>query len=87
MKPHIKIYLKHFGYGEQDVILCEACSRPAVDVHHVKYKSRGGTDEIENLIGLCRKCHNLAHNETLKESDLLLIHRYFLAGSRKQFIK
>ena len=86
MKAHTKIYMKHFGYGEQDVILCEACSRQAVDIHHIKYKSRGGTDDISNLIALCRKCHEMAHNEQLNESDLQYIHNSFLAGKRN-FLK
>ena len=74
--------MDYFGYGEQDVILCEACNRKAQDIHHIKYKSRGGKDEIGNLIALCRKCHDLAHNEELSESDLLYIHRAFLSGQR-----
>jgi len=86
MKAHTKIYMKHFGYGEQDVILCEACSRQAVDIHHIKYKSRGGTDDISNLIALCRRCHDLAHSEQLSESDLQYIHNSFLAGKRN-FLK
>ena len=49
-------------FGEQDLIMCEACnSARAVDVHHQKLKSQGGKDEITNLIGLCRNCHNKAH--------------------------
>lgn len=62
MKRHIKNYLKHHGYGEQDVILCEICGAVAVDIHHKILKSQGGIDDIENLIALCRKCHNKEHN-------------------------
>jgi len=63
MKPHVKNYLKHYGYGEQDVILCEQCGKQAVDIHHKKLKSQQGTDEIDNLIALCRKCHDAAHGK------------------------
>jgi hypothetical protein len=87
MKKHVKIYMDHFGYGEQDVIPCEACTRPAVDIHHIKYKSRGGKDEIANLCALCRKCHIMAHNEELSESDLLYIHRSYMATGKTNFIK
>jgi predicted HNH restriction endonuclease len=62
MKKHVKIYLKHHNYGEQDVILCEKCSLVAVDIHHIKLKSMGGTDDIDNLIALCRNCHEIAHD-------------------------
>ena len=72
MKPHVKNYFKHFGYGEQDRIMCEVCNRVAKDLHHVKFKSRGGTDEVDNIIALCRECHDEAHNGELTESDLKL---------------
>ncbi len=61
MKKHIRNYLKHYGYGEQDVILCEQCKAVAVDIHHIKEKSLGGTDDIDNLIALCRDCHSEYH--------------------------
>ena len=53
--------LKYYGYGEQDFIPCMVCGLQASDVHHIKYKSQGGKDNIENLIILCRSCHNKAH--------------------------
>lgn len=61
MKRHVKNYLKAEGYGIQDIILCEKCGSVAVDIHHIKYKSQGGTDDRDNLIALCRDCHNEAH--------------------------
>ena len=87
MKAHVKNYLKHFGYGEQDVILCEACGRKATDLHHIKYRSRGGGDEVSNIIALCRACHDSAHNEKLSESDLRYMHNHVLLGYNKQFLK
>ena len=74
MKPHVKIYLNYFGYGEQDFIPCSICGVKAVDLHHIKYKSRGGKDNIENLIALCRKHHDMAHNEKLSEEYLRYMH-------------
>ncbi len=85
MKNHVKIYMRHFGYGEQDFIPCECCQKKAVDIHHIKYKSRGGGDTIDNLMALCRKHHEQAHAEKIIESDLLLIHRYFMTGERRIF--
>jgi 5-methylcytosine-specific restriction endonuclease McrA len=63
MKRHVKNYLKAHGYGEQDIIPCEECGGVAVDIHHKKFKSQGGTDDVENLIALCRKCHDRAHGK------------------------
>ena len=66
MKPHVKNYLKAHGYGEQDFIPCEECGRQAVDIHHKIFRSQGGTDEADNLIALCRDCHDMAHGKKLK---------------------
>lgn len=69
-----KKYLKHFGYGEQDFIQCENCSASCSDVHHLKFRSLGGDDKIENLMGLCRTCHDKAHNEPDYNEYLKHIH-------------
>ena len=61
MQKYIKIYTEYHDIGEQDIVLCEVCGAVASDVHHIVYKSQGGKDEIENLIGLCRTCHDRAH--------------------------
>lgn len=34
---------------------------PILDVHHITWKSRGGGDDKENLITLCRPCHGVQH--------------------------
>ena len=67
MKKHVKIYLDHFGYGEQDFIPCENlnCGCLAVDIHHLSKRGMGGSkekDNIENLAALCRKCHEKSDN-------------------------
>jgi len=72
MKKHVKNYYKHFELGVDDIILCEHCEARAVDIHHLIPKSQLGSDEIENLIALCRSDHELAHasrafNDYLKE--------------------
>jgi len=77
MQEHTKIYLKHFGYDPGDFIPCEQCGNKAVDIHHIKPKGMGGSkhmDYIENLIALCRKCHDMAHNNELTQGDLKLLH-------------
>lgn len=54
--------MEHYGYGEQDVIICECgeCNRIANSVHHLVPRSQGGGDNIENLIGLTMECHDRA---------------------------
>ena len=70
MKRHIKNYLKEHGYSMQDVILCERCGFIAVDIHHIIYKSQGGSDEVENLIALCRDCHEMSHSGEISKQEL-----------------
>jgi hypothetical protein len=33
-------------------------TKPVLHVHHIKYRSMGGTDAPDNLITLCAKCHS-----------------------------
>jgi hypothetical protein len=33
------------------------CSRAAVHCHHIVFRSRGGTDDVTNLLGLCPTHH------------------------------
>lgn len=65
---HKKTYLKHFGYSEADTPLCECCGAPAVDIHHIEARGMGSKQttrqglyihSIDNLMGLCRNCHQL----------------------------
>jgi hypothetical protein len=44
---------------KRDLGRCQVpgCSRRAVHVHHVQFRSRGGSDDDENLIGLCAAHH------------------------------
>lgn len=57
MQKHTKTYFKAYGYDESDFIPCEICGQTAVDTHHIKSRGRGGKDEPENLMALCRKDH------------------------------
>jgi len=60
LKKHTKIYLDHFGYGVESFIPCEVCGAQAVDIHHIQARGMGGSkraDVIENLMALCRYCH------------------------------
>ena len=74
MVKYKQIYIDFFDYIISEYIPCEHCSSPAVDIHHILFKSHGGKDEIMNLIALCRDCHNRAHNEPDFNNYLKQIH-------------
>jgi hypothetical protein len=64
MKKHTKIYMDHFDYFGDEFIPCEICNSKSVDIHHLEAKGMGGSktkDYIENLIALCRSCHEKCH--------------------------
>ena len=74
MQAYKRKYMKHYGYGEQDRVLCEVCHAEAVDIHHVIFRSQGGTNDIDNLIALCRSCHDKAHAKEITAEYLTEIH-------------
>ena len=47
--------------------ICEApgCRHPIAHNHHLVWWSNGGSTDLDNLIGLCRKCHTLIHTGRL----------------------
>jgi len=81
VKKHIKIYLDYFGYAEDEFMPCEICGKRVSDVHHIECRGRGGSKEkdyIENLMGVCRVCHNeygdkKQHLEMLQKIHLLFM--------------
>jgi hypothetical protein len=84
MQNHTKVYMKFFGYGEQDFIPCEMCGSRAVDIHHIEKRNKTKNDYIENLIALCRDCHINAESDTSFNSycriqHLELVCRYIYA--------
>jgi 5-methylcytosine-specific restriction endonuclease McrA len=47
--------------------LCACCcEKKPLTAHHILPRSRGGSDEIKNLLGLCRVCHDDLHNQREK---------------------
>jgi hypothetical protein len=49
----------------RDKFACRVCNtwEPPFDVHHILTRGEGGPDDLENLMLLCRKCHNKRHPE------------------------
>jgi len=77
MKKYTKTYFKYFGYDISDWIPCEYCGRTGIDIHHIEPQSTAKKlwDTIENLVSLCRECHNMAganeaFNEKVKQIHL-----------------
>lgn len=44
---------------ERDHGKCILCGSPYEEVHHIRYRSAGGRNNIENLCCLCWHCHRI----------------------------
>lgn len=68
MQKHVKNYLAHHGLSGYEFIACETCGGKSVEIHHIIPRSKFGSkrkdeqDAPDNLIALCRACHDRAHN-------------------------
>lgn len=69
-------YQKGFNYGHssrrkavlhRDNYTCQCCGKKncRLEVHHIEFRSNGGTDDEENLITLCEDCHKGVHAGTI----------------------
>lgn len=77
MQKHTKVYLLFFNYDTTDFIPCEICGCQANDIHHIKARGMGGSklwDFIENLMALCRTCHDKYGDKVQYYDFLNLIH-------------
>ena len=47
---------------ERDGWRCQQCGRATdLQVHHIRFRSRLGDDDPDNLITLCSDCHQTVH--------------------------
>ena len=69
-------YQRGFDYGyssrkeailNRDCYTCQLCGKKHIrlEVHHIIYRSNGGTNDENNLITLCENCHSNVHDEKL----------------------
>lgn len=59
--PQTRAAVERRSSGLCELRMNERCTREAFDVHHIIYKSIGGTNELENLKHTCLSCHRSVH--------------------------
>jgi hypothetical protein len=57
---------KAISLRQQGLCAAPGCRHSIAHNHHLTWWSQGGRTDLDNLIGLCRKCHTLAHTGRLK---------------------
>ena len=95
-------YQKGFNYGyssrrsailHRDNYTCQCCGKKncRLEVHHIRFRSNGGTDDEENLITLCEDCHKGVHAGTIvlnkKPKKMNLKHATHMSIIRSQLLK
>ncbi len=76
MVNHKKVYTTFFNLDTCDRILCTSCGSVAVDIHHIAPRGMGGSekDYIENLVALCRSCHDKAESSRAFNKQVRIRH-------------
>ena len=95
-------YQKGFNYGyssrreavlHRDNYTCQCCGKKncRLEVHHIIFRSNGGTDDEENLITLCKECHDGVHAGTVvlnkKPKKMNLKHATHMSIIRSYLLK
>lgn len=95
-------YQKGFNYGyssrrkavlHRDNYTCQCCGKKncQLQTHHIIFRSQGGTDDEDNMITLCKECHEGVHNGTIildkKPKKMNLKHATHMSIIRSQLFK
>ena len=95
-------YQKGFDYSfasrreavlHRDNYTCQICGKKhtRLEVHHIVYRSQGGTDDENNLITLCEDCHSGIHHGkivlTKKSKKMNLKYATHMSIIRSQLLK
>ncbi len=95
-------YQNGFNYGwssrreailNRDNYTCQVCGKKntRLEVHHIIFRSQGGTDDENNLITLCKECHSAIHdgkiNLTKKPKKTNLKYATYMSIIRSQLLK
>ena len=95
-------YQKGFNYGyssrrkavlHRDNYTCQCCGKKncQLQTHYIIFRSRGGTDDENNMITLCKECHKGVHDGTVvlnkKPKNLNLKHETHMSIIRSRLLK
>jgi|GEM_PF-929186 hypothetical protein len=90
MQRHTKIYFVFFGYAPGDFVPSELNFRLATEIHHIKNKGMGGTNNpeinhIENIMAVNRKEHDEYGDKKKYLSFLKTSHATFIRTMKPRY--
>ena len=69
-------WLEEFYFLEKDEPACFICGKEErLEMCHLSPKTLGGSNDFDNLVLLCKRCHSKAPNIKIKEIMLEYIHK------------
>ena len=77
-----EVYLPEYHESFERLFI-RRCLRKATEIHHLKYRSRGGTDSLDNLLHVCKVCHDRAGDSSDLWFSRYRAHRWQNNGVRE----
>jgi len=79
MQTYTQVYFDFFGFDISDWIPCEVCQkRQATEIHHIEGRLGELLTKIENLVAICRLCHEKYGQKTKYLKFLQDIHNKYM---------
>lgn len=69
--PSIQAYVTDKQDGK-----CAVCEKPIEHIHHIVSRHLGGSNTVENLVGLCAECHKKVHSGEIELDEKGLKKRF-----------
>lgn len=69
--PSIQTYVTDKQDGK-----CAVCGKPIEHIHHIVPRHLGGSNTVENLVGLCAECHQKVHSGEIELDEKGLKKRF-----------
>ena len=62
----------------RDNYTCQICGKKdsRLEIHHIQFRSKGGSNRMDNLVTLCSNCHGKIHNGELEFSKPVKSFKY-----------
>lgn len=70
MKQYTRLFFQRYELLPHEVF-CALCGQQAVDLHHIikKSKSKERINDTDNLLPVCRKCHDDCERRRFSEEE------------------